>query len=111
MCAWRINPVIRRRVLAIVRKVNYHPNWLARGLRRPRADMFGPVLPDIEDMFFSALLKGLEQAAACGWNIIVRNTEEDIQREEALVRTLVERQIDGSRSARLPAHTRTSNGT
>ncbi len=86
----------RGRVFRAVQQLDYHPNWLARSLRGLRTNTIGLVLPDIENPFFTSLVKGIEQAASArDWNLIFCNTDEDIQREEALVRTLVERKIDG----------------
>jgi DNA-binding LacI/PurR family transcriptional regulator len=86
----------RGRVRRAVQELDYHPNWLARSLRGLRTNTIGLILPDIENPFFTSLVKGVEQAASArGWNVIFCNTDEDIAREEALVRTLVERKIDG----------------
>jgi LacI family transcriptional regulator len=87
---------VRGRVLRAVQELDYHPNWLARSLRGLRTNTIGLVLPDIENPFFTSLVKGVEQVgSARGWNVIFCNTDEDIEREESLVRTLVERRIDG----------------
>ncbi len=86
----------RTRVLRAAQELDYRPNWLARSLRGRRTNTIGLVLPDIENPFFTSLVKGVEQAASAqGWNVIFCNTDEDIRREEALVRTLVDRKIDG----------------
>lgn len=86
----------RSRVLRAVQELDYHPNWLAKSLRSRHTNTIGLLLPDLGNLFFSALLKGAEQQASSrGWNVILCNTDEDIQREESLVRTLVERRIDG----------------
>jgi len=88
--------ITRGRVLRAAQELDYHPNWLARSLRGLRTNTVGLVLPDIENPFFTSLVKGVEQAASSrGWNVIFCNTDENIQREEALVRTLVDRKIDG----------------
>jgi LacI family transcriptional regulator len=86
----------RSRVARAARELDYRPNWLARSLRGLRTDTVGLILPDIENPFFTSLVKGVERAgSARGWNLIFCNTDEDIQREQALVQTLVERKIDG----------------
>lgn len=86
----------RERVLQAAHDLDYHPNWLARSLRSHRTNTIGLVIPDIENPFFTALVKGVEREAwGRGWNVILGNTDEDLEREEAVVRTLVERQIDG----------------
>jgi LacI family transcriptional regulator len=89
-------PATRDRVVRAARALDYHPNWLARGLRRLKTDTIGLILPDLENPFFPTLVKGVEHAASArGWNVILGNTDEDAAREERLVRALVERKIDG----------------
>jgi LacI family transcriptional regulator len=86
----------RSRVLRAVQELDYRPNWLARSLRGQRTNTIGLILPDIENPFFTSVVKGVERAAASRhWNVIFCNTDEEVGREEALVRTLVERKIDG----------------
>jgi LacI family transcriptional regulator len=86
----------RERVLQAAKDLDYHPNWLARGLRRLRTDTIGLIVPDIENPFFTSVVKGVERAAAArGWNVVLGNTDEDHDREERLVRAMVERKIDG----------------
>jgi LacI family transcriptional regulator len=86
----------RERVLRAARELDYHPNGLARSLRRRCTDTIGLVLPDIENPFFTSLVKGVEREAwSRGWNVILANTDEDIEREKAMVRALVDRRIDG----------------
>lgn len=86
----------RARVVRTARELDYHPNWLARGLRRLRTDTIGLILPDIQNPFFTSLVKGVERAASeRGWNVVLGNTDEEHGREEQLVRVLVERKIDG----------------
>jgi LacI family transcriptional regulator len=87
---------VRVRVHRAATELDYHPNWLAQSLRARRTNTVGLVVPDIENPFFTSLVKGAERAAgARGWNLILCNSDEDVGREEALVRTLAERKIDG----------------
>lgn len=87
---------VRGRVFRAAKELDYHPNWLARSLRARRTNTIGLVLPDIENPFFTSLVKGAERAAGLrGWNLILCNSDEDVMREEALVRTLAEGKIDG----------------
>jgi LacI family transcriptional regulator len=86
----------RLRVRKAAQRLDYHPNWLAQSLRGRRTNTIGLILPDIENPFFTSLVKGVEQASSDrSWNVILCNTDEELPREEVLVRTLVERRIDG----------------
>lgn len=54
----------RTQVLRAAKALDYHPNWLAESLRSRRTNTIGLVLPDIGNLFFSALVKGVEQQAS-----------------------------------------------
>lgn len=91
-----MSDLARDRVLRAVRELDYQPNWLARSLRSRRTDTLGLVVPDIENPFFTALITGVEREASTrGWNVLLGNADEGIQKEESVVRALVERRIDG----------------
>src|SRR5512143_4344670 len=80
---------VRARVVRAAKELDYHPNWLARSLRARRTNTIGLVVPDIENPFFTSLVKGAERAAGTrGWNLILCNSDEDVEREEALVGAL-----------------------
>ena len=87
---------VRGRVRRAAKELDYHPNWRAKSLRARRTDTIGLVLPDIENPFFTSLVKGAERAAGLrDWNLILCNSDEDVTREETLVRTLADGKIDG----------------
>ena len=50
----------RAKILAIAEKLDYQPNELARNLFRNRTGIIGIVVPDMENPFFSKLLKHME---------------------------------------------------
>jgi len=54
----------RTRVLRAVQELDYRPNWLARSLRGQRTNTIGLILPDIENPFFTSVVKGVERATA-----------------------------------------------
>jgi LacI family transcriptional regulator len=54
---------VRGRVFRAAKELEYHPNWLAKSLRARRTNTIGPVLPDIENPFFTSLVKDAERAA------------------------------------------------
>jgi LacI family transcriptional regulator len=54
---------VRGRVFRAAKELDYHPNWLAKSLRARRTNTIGLVLPDIENPFFTSLVKGAERAA------------------------------------------------
>jgi hypothetical protein len=58
-----VSPKRRELVLAAIRKVGYHPNFVARSLRARRTRILGLVLADITNPFYAQLVRGAEDAA------------------------------------------------
>lgn len=90
-----VAPITRDRVLRAVEALGYRPNAVARALVTGRSGVFGVVIADVENPFFSTVVRGAEDAAAtCGQMVIVCNTDERPDRELRAIGLLVERQVD-----------------
>lgn len=91
-----INKDTQERVRKKAKELNYIPNQYARGLRVGRTDTIGVIVPDISNVFYGRLCKAIEQEAyRKGFNLIISNTYEDIQKEKKLITDLINRNIDG----------------
>ena len=91
-----VNAETRERVWAAAQRLAFEPNHLARSLRTRSSRLIGMLLPDIAVASYAAALKGaqgvLEQA---GYQVMVMNTERRPEREQAALRTLYARHVDG----------------
>ena len=58
-----IRPEIRARVLAAVEEMNYHPNRVARSLRAQRTSAIALIVSDIQNPFFTAVSRAVEDVA------------------------------------------------
>ena len=86
----------RDRVLAAARELGYETNELARSMSTGETRTIGVVLADIANPFFAGVLRGItEVCAAEGFDTIVVNTDEDVEREQAAVRLMLAKQVDG----------------
>jgi LacI family transcriptional regulator len=84
-----IDPETRRRVLEAARELRYRPSRFARGLVRPGATTVGLIVPDVVNPFFPELIAGVIDAAAQrGWQVVVSSSQDDPDREPALLRAL-----------------------
>ncbi|MNM39035.1 Catabolite control protein A [compost metagenome] len=89
-------PDKRQRVLEVIRELNYSPNALARGLIHKRTGTLGVLIPDISNLFYSAVLRGMEDAAhRSDYNLIICNTDTNASRRSSILKVLYEKQIDG----------------
>jgi LacI family transcriptional regulator len=86
----------RQRVLAVMARLDYRPSGVARSLATQRTSTIGLVVPDNANPFFSEVARGVEHAAyAHGYNVFLCNTDEDLDRERAVLHSLEEKRVDG----------------
>jgi LacI family transcriptional regulator len=91
-----VSAATRQRVLDIIERLGYRPSGIARGLATQRTGTLGLVVPDISNPFFSEVARGAEhEAYAAGYNVFLCNTEEEPQRELAVLQSLEEKRVDG----------------
>jgi len=78
------------------KELKYKPNQMARSLRLGKSNTIGLIVADISNAFYARIARGIEQKAnEKGYNLIFCSTEENPEKEIALIRMLKERQVDG----------------
>jgi len=91
-----INFETKNKILEIARRLGYTPNMLARSLRSKRTGTIGLVVADISNPFYGSLVKGIEnEAREKGYSIILCDTDEEYEKEQEAIQTLVEKRVDG----------------
>ena len=91
-----VSETTKAQVRALVEKLNYQPNDLAAALRRGRSNVLGVIVPHINGAFFPAVVHGIEEGASqAGFNVMICQSTEDVERERKHVRTLLKAQVDG----------------
>ncbi len=79
----------RARVLEAAQSLDYVPNALARGLLKSTIPVVGVVVHDITDPYFSEIVRGVEDAAAPGGNLVITCSSDRVpERENSYVRLL-----------------------
>jgi len=87
---------IRGRVGAAAAALGYRANALARSMITGRSHTIGFVAGDIENPLFARMLRGIaDTARAQHVEVILTNSDEDLERERAAVQTLLEKRVDG----------------
>jgi LacI family transcriptional regulator len=77
-----VSPDYVQRVRDAVETLDYTPNRTARNLRRQESEIIALVIPDIENPFFTALARGVEeQALLSGFSVVLCNTDENPVKE------------------------------
>jgi len=85
-----------KKVQDAIREVGYHPNVLARGLRRGDTKSIGLVLPDNSNPFFAELARQIENMGyEHGYGFFLCNSASDPKREATYIDMLISKQVDG----------------
>lgn len=91
-----VKPTTRKKVLATIERLGYRPNAVARGLASKKTTTVGAIIPDISNIFFSELARGIEDIATMyKYNIILSNSDSNKEKELQLINTMLEKQVDG----------------
>ncbi len=92
-----VSEAARAKVLAAIETLHYRPNLIARSLRTNRTHTLGIVVPDITIPFFPRIIRGAESAAReAGYFLIVLDSENDHQRETAMLELLRSQRSEGT---------------
>lgn len=86
----------RKKVMEVINQVNYKPHLVARQFRTQETKIILVVVPDITSAFFSKVLRGIEHVAEKhGYQVILGDTEDTVEREKEYVNLLLQKQADG----------------
>ncbi|HEX3628020.1 MAG TPA: LacI family DNA-binding transcriptional regulator [Verrucomicrobiae bacterium] len=73
-----------KRVIEAIRKLDYHPNHLARGLRAGRRKIIGVIIPDLQNPFFTGVVHGIESVLyESGYTLVLGHSNGLAERELA----------------------------
>lgn len=86
----------KERVYQAIRELGYTPDVSARSFRTGRRQTVGFIVPDISNKFFGTMIESVENyLSGHGYHLIIANTKEDPDREEAHLRLLTTGLADG----------------
>lgn len=86
----------RKRILDKAKEMGYQANSFASNLRRNRTNTIGVIVPRLNSYFMSAVIAGMERVAnKAGYNLIISQSMESIDKEIANVKTMFNSRVDG----------------
>jgi len=91
-----VSPEKTARVRAAVAELDFRPSRTARTLRRRSSEVIALIIPDVENTFFTALARGVEDRAVdAGYSVVLCNTDEDPAKESRYLDIAVAEQVAG----------------
>lgn len=91
-----INKETKRQVQELAKKLNYTPNAIALSLRNQKTSLVAVIIPEIIHHFFSCVISGIEHIAHDnGYNVLIFQSNEDVEREKSICQNIKNLRIDG----------------
>lgn len=91
-----VKPATRKKVLEVIDRLDYRPNAVARGLASKKTTTVGVIIPDVSNIFFASLARGIDDVATMyKYNIILANSDGNDQKEVNVLNNLLAKQVDG----------------
>jgi LacI family transcriptional regulator len=94
--AEHMRPETKERILASMRALDYTPVKAAQRLRRQRTHALGIVVPDITNLYFALLIRGIESVASeRGFTNLICDSSHDPRREARYLEMLLAEDAEG----------------
>jgi DNA-binding LacI/PurR family transcriptional regulator len=91
-----VSEVLKRKVQAAIRELDYHPNHVARSLKTSRTQTLGIIVPDMTIPYFPRVIRGAEAAAReRGYSLIAVNSDDNHVRQKELLSLLRSQRVEG----------------
>lgn len=91
-----VDPELADRVLAAARELGYRPNAFARNLRRQASTVLALIISDVENPFFTAISRGVEDVAqASGYSVVLCNADDDPVKERRYLDVALAERVAG----------------
>ncbi|MEJ3658221.1 LacI family DNA-binding transcriptional regulator [Actinomycetes bacterium KLBMP 9759] len=91
-----VAPDLVARVAAAAKALGYQPHGPARNLRRQETAVLALIISDVENPFFTALARGVEDVAhADGYSVVLCNSDEDAEKERRYLAVALQERVAG----------------
>lgn len=94
--AKNVNAQTRERVQHVIADLQYLPNLAARSLRSRQTQTLALVVPDITNVFWTTVARGVEDTAQRhGYSVLLGNTDENGEKQQSYLRAVMQQRVDG----------------
>jgi LacI family gluconate utilization system Gnt-I transcriptional repressor len=92
----KVSEESRRRIHAAISEIGYLPNRLAGSLASNRSNVFGLILPSIQNSLFANTIQGISDVLrSSGFHLMIGDSGYSLAEEEALISMLLAQRVSG----------------
>ncbi len=90
-----VSEQVRSQVLAVVKKLNYQPNSIARSLKQEKTRSIGMIVPDMTNSYFMTIARQLQRKCMeIDYHLLIIDSEEDPSKELKAMQVLMEKRVE-----------------
>lgn len=90
-----VSEQVRGQVLAVVKKLNYQPNSIARSLKQEKTRSIGMIVPDMTNSYFMTIARQLQRKCMeIDYHLLIIDSEEDPRKELNAMQVLMEKRVE-----------------
>lgn len=91
-----VNSNTKQRIFETANQMGYRSNMFASNLRSQRTNAIGVIVPRLNSTFMSSVIAGMEKVAnESGYNLIISQSLETVDKEIANAKTMFNSRVDG----------------
>lgn len=91
-----ISEKAKLRIRKIADSYNYKPNFSAKALKSKRTNTIGLIVPEFSKIHYASIMEGIEEEATRrGYNLVVRQSKNNLSRKKRIMYMLFDGSIDG----------------
>jgi LacI family transcriptional regulator len=91
-----VSEPLRARIKLLAQEMGYLANSTAQGLRKGTTRLIGLIIPSLANPIFSRIILGIQECAyELGYDVLLTYTVNLPEREEAAIRRMLARRVDG----------------
>ncbi len=91
-----LSPETKQRIREAIKKLRYRPHLVARNFKKKRTASLGLFVPDITNLFYAELSRGVaDTAQGRGYSVILYSTSYQREMEKSFVELVEQGQVDG----------------
>ena len=92
----RVKENTREKILNTAKNMGYQSNIFASSLRKKRSKSIGVIVPKLNSPFQSSVMAGMEEIATqAGYNLIISQSTESLEKEISNANTMFNSRVDG----------------
>lgn len=92
----KVTQETKKKVREMAKALNYHPDEVARNLKKKKSNIIGVIVPQVKHYFFASIMSGITDVAYnAGYTVMIFQSNEDYKREVINTQAVISQRAAG----------------